>query len=86
MDQPKSITVAVSEEMAERLDAAVDSGEYATTGEVVREALRDWADQQERRERAARELRTMLEQAARGPSRDGEEVIAELRAKYRVSH
>jgi len=36
------ISVALTGEQAATLKAAVDSGEYVTTSEAVREALRDW--------------------------------------------
>jgi antitoxin ParD1/3/4 len=39
--------------MAEQMRAAVDAGEYATTSEIVRDALRLW---ESRREFRAREI------------------------------
>ena len=42
MSKLERITVTMPAEMAARLRAAVERGEYATTSEVVREALRDW--------------------------------------------
>lgn len=42
MAKLERITVTMPQEMAARLRAAVERGEYATTSEVVREALRDW--------------------------------------------
>jgi len=85
MAKLERITVTMPEEMAAKLRAAVESGEYATTSEIVREALRDWSAEQDRVVRTVRDLRAMLEKAAAGPWRDGEEVLAELRAKYRVT-
>ena len=40
MSKLERITVTMPAEMAARLRAAVERGEYATTSEVVREALR----------------------------------------------
>ncbi len=85
MGKLERITVTVPEEMAAKMRAAVESGEYATTSEIVREAVRDWNAAQIRNIRSVQELREMLERAAAGPSRDGEEALAELRAKYRVT-
>ena len=82
MDDIKTITAAVSEDMADRLDAAVASGDYATTGEVVREALGKWADEDDRRKEALARLRAMIEEAQKGPSVDGPTFMAELRAQY----
>ncbi len=38
----RKITVALSEDQLADLRAAVDSGAYASTGEIVREALAAW--------------------------------------------
>lgn len=43
----KTISVALTDEQIEALKAAVDSGAYATTSEVVREAIDDWQLKQE---------------------------------------
>ena len=80
MGKLERITVTMPEEMAAKLRAAVDSGTYATTSEVVREALRDWSDYQDRRQAASERLREMVEEARSGPSYPAEEVFAEIRA------
>lgn len=80
MGKLERITVTMPEEMAARLRAAVDSGAYATTSEIVREALRDWSDDQDRKEAAVERLRAMVEEARAGPSYPAEEVFAEIRA------
>ncbi|MDE2435286.1 MAG: type II toxin-antitoxin system ParD family antitoxin, partial [Sphingomonadales bacterium] len=67
------------EEMAAKLRAAVDSGEYATTSEVVREALRDWDDHQERRQAALARLRAEIDKGLEGPFLPAEEVFEDLR-------
>lgn len=36
------VSIALTGEQLEALKAVVDAGEYATTSEVVREAVRDW--------------------------------------------
>ena len=36
------LTITLPNEMAAMVKAAVQEGEYASSGEVVREALRDW--------------------------------------------
>jgi antitoxin ParD1/3/4 len=53
MSGMERVTVALPATMAEQLRAAVDAGEYATTSEIVRDALRLW---ESRRELRAREL------------------------------
>ena len=38
----EKVSVALTAEQIASLRAAVDAGEYATTSEVIREAIRDW--------------------------------------------
>ncbi len=76
------ITVAMPEEMLAKMQAAVDAGEYATTSEIVREALRDWEEYQEQRKAKLEWLRAEIKKGEKGPFRDGEEVMAELIEKY----
>lgn len=38
----EKVSVAITGEQLAALKAVVETGEYATTSEVVREALRDW--------------------------------------------
>jgi antitoxin ParD1/3/4 len=82
MSKLERITVTMPEEMAAKMRAAVEAGNYATTSEVVREALRDWAAEQERRAMALAELRAEIAKGLEGPFHDGPTVMAELRAKF----
>ncbi len=38
----EKLSIALTPEMAEEVRMAVKSGEYASSSEVIREALRDW--------------------------------------------
>jgi antitoxin ParD1/3/4 len=38
----QKVSVALTSEQLAALKAAVEAGEYATTSEIVREAIRDW--------------------------------------------
>jgi antitoxin ParD1/3/4 len=42
MSDVQKVSIALTSEQVSHLQAAVESGEYATASEVVREALRDW--------------------------------------------
>lgn len=42
MPELERLTVTVPSEMAASIRSAVDSGDYASTSEVMRTALRDW--------------------------------------------
>ena len=76
-------TVAMPAELAETLRQTVAGGEYASTSEVVREALREWT----RRRDAERQDLEALRAAIRvgldsGPALPADQVFAELRARY----
>lgn len=83
MPAVERMTITVPAEMAETLRQTVAGGEYASTSEVVREALRDWT----RRRDAERQDLETLREAIRagldsGPGIPAEEVFADLRARY----
>ncbi len=42
MAELERLTITVPSEMAAAVERAVEAGDYASTSEVVREALRDW--------------------------------------------
>ena len=82
MSKLERITVTMSEEMVAKMRAVVDAGEYATISEIVREALRDWSDQHERREAALAALRVEVEKGLAGPFEDGEVVMQRLLDRF----
>jgi antitoxin ParD1/3/4 len=51
------LNIALTGEEVAALKAAVESGEYATTSEIVREAIRDWQLKRELRQEDTRRLR-----------------------------
>ena len=55
MPEIERITVTMPRDLADRVRRSVEEGEYATTSEVVREAVRDWTRRQEA-ERSGLEL------------------------------
>jgi antitoxin ParD1/3/4 len=78
MAKLERITVTMPEAMVAKMRAAVESGEYATTSEIVREALRDWEEYQERRQVKLAQLRTLIKEGQESESLDGETVLQEL--------
>jgi antitoxin ParD1/3/4 len=42
MPEVQKISIALTGEQITSIKAAVETGEYATTSEIVREAIRDW--------------------------------------------
>jgi antitoxin ParD1/3/4 len=53
----QKVSVALTGEQVATLKAAVETGEYATTSEIVREALRDWQFKRELRKEDIKRLR-----------------------------
>lgn len=80
MGKLERLTIALPEEIAAKVRAAVEAGEYATEGEVVREALRAWEDKREADRQALERLRALIAEGEAGPFHPAEEVFAELRA------
>ncbi len=77
------LTVTMPAEMAATVRQAVSAGGYASTSEVVREALRDWSRHRDEDRRELESLREALRAGLdSGPSIPAEEVFAELRARY----
>ena len=52
MAKVEKISVALTSEMAAVMRQVVESGEYASASEVMREALRDWKFRRTQREQA----------------------------------
>jgi antitoxin ParD1/3/4 len=63
------ISVALTPELRELVQDAVTGGDYASTSEVVREALRDWKERRERKRVGIAELRRLWDEGiASGPA------------------
>jgi len=62
MPDVQKISIALTGEQIGALKAAVETGEYATTSEIVREALRDWQFKRELRQEDVRRLRQLWDQ------------------------
>jgi antitoxin ParD1/3/4 len=82
MAQVEKVSIAVTPEMAAMLRRAVASGEYASSSEVVREALRDWKERRTLRNEAIAELRRLWDEGlASGEPVESEDAFARIRAK-----
>ncbi len=55
----EKLSIALTPEMAKEVRMAVESGEYASSSEVVREALRDWRRKRAFQEQEVNELRSL---------------------------
>ncbi|AUB80976.1 type II toxin-antitoxin system ParD family antitoxin [Candidatus Thiodictyon syntrophicum] len=85
MANVEKLSIALTPEMAVLVRGAVESGEYATTSEVVREALREWKQRRILQQGDIEELRRLwAEGLASGPGRflDMDAIKAEARRRW----
>ena len=57
MSTVEKLSIALTPEMAKEVRTAVDSGEYASSSEVIRDALRDWRQKRSLQAQEINELR-----------------------------
>jgi antitoxin ParD1/3/4 len=85
MSNVQKVSIALTLELADLVKEAVESGDYASSSEVMRDALRGWA--QTRAERVAKlaELRAAIQQGLDSGiaphRRTADEIIAEGRRR-----
>lgn len=83
MPAVERMTITMPTELAETLRQTVAGGEYASTSEVVREALRDWTRSRDAERRDLEALRAAIKIGLEsGPAVPADQVFAELRARY----
>jgi antitoxin ParD1/3/4 len=86
MPDIQKVSVALTGEQLASLKAAVESGEYATTSEIVREAIRDWQFKRELRQEDIKRLRQLWDEGkASGPAQpfDVERTLAAAQARLK---
>ncbi|WP_086608561.1 type II toxin-antitoxin system ParD family antitoxin [Erythrobacter donghaensis] len=71
MGKIEKISVSLTEELLAEVQNAIESGDYASTSEVVREALREWRDQRTLKEAAIAELKQLIAEAEASGYVDG---------------
>ena len=77
------MTITMPAELAETVRQTVAGGEYASTSEVVREALRDWTRNRDAERRDLEAVRAAIKAGLdSGPGIPADQVCAELRARY----
>ncbi len=70
MASVEKISIALTQDMASLVRQAVESGEYASNSEVIRDALRDWKIKRSMREQHIVELRRLWDEGIKsGPGR-----------------
>lgn len=58
----EKITIALTPDLAAAVQEAVESGGYASTSEVIREALRDWRERRREHEEQLNEIRRLVDE------------------------
>ena len=84
MPHVEKMSVALTPEMAEMVRQAVETGEYASSSQVVREALRAWKHRRDFNQTGLEELRRLWTEGLHsGPGRYTtiQEIIAEARRR-----
>lgn len=85
MSKVEKLSVALTPELAAKVRQVIESGDYASTSEVIRVAIRDWAERRELRAAKLAELRAVVDQGlASGIAprrRSAEEIIADGRRR-----
>jgi len=69
------MSISLTTEHARLIEEAVASGDYASSSEVVREALRDW--------RAKRLLGQLWDEGTASGRADADETVADIKAEAR---
>jgi antitoxin ParD1/3/4 len=59
MGKVEKLSIALTPEFATEVRQAIESGEYASVSEVVRDALRAWRQKRKENERAVADLRSL---------------------------
>lgn len=82
----EKISIALPPEMVTIVRQAVETGEYASSSEVVRDALRDWTQKRSLRQQGIEELRQVWRQALadKTPGVSAEDILDRLEQKYKT--
>ena len=84
MSTAEKISITLPPEMVATIRGAVATGEYASSSEVVRDALRAWTHKRSLRQQGIAELRQLWREALsdKSPGIPAEEVLDRLERKY----
>jgi len=84
MPTAEKISIALPPEMVHIVRSAVATGEYASSSEVIRDALRDWTYKRSLRQQGIGELRQLWQEALNNktPGISADDVLDRLERKY----
>jgi antitoxin ParD1/3/4 len=86
MSSIEKISIALPSEMLTLVHDAVDAGEYASTSEVMRDALREWTLRRTTKKQGIADLRKLWAEAVKEkrPGVSADAVLDRLERKYAV--
>jgi antitoxin ParD1/3/4 len=86
MPAVEKISIALPPEMVASIRKAVETGEYASSSEVVRDALHEWTRMRDLRQQSLVELRTLWRQAVEEKTQaaPADEMLDRLENKYQA--
>lgn len=79
------ITIALTPELSALVRESVEQGDYASTSEVIRDALRDWKHKRALQKQEIEELRQLWDAGVKsGPGRfrNMDDIIQEARSRF----
>ena len=85
MGTVEKITVSLTPEMANTVRSAVESGEFASASEVIRDAMREWKERRDLFGYTLEELRALIQEgidSGASPRQTMAEIKAEARRRF----
>ncbi|BBB91669.1 MAG TPA: type II toxin-antitoxin system ParD family antitoxin [Methylomusa anaerophila] len=85
MSSVEKITIALTQELAVLVRQAVENGEYASSSEVIRDALRDWKVKRTLQQQQIDELRRLWNEginSGEGRFSNMEEIVKEAKRHF----
>lgn len=86
MTQIERMTIALPAEMAVIIREAVESGDYASSSEVFRDAIRDWKHKRQLQQQEVESIMLRVQQGLAdlkaGRTKPAEDVLSRLEKKY----
>lgn len=85
MPTVEKISIALTPDLAALVRQAVEKGDYASTSEVVRDALRDWKMKRALQQQQLEEMRHLWDEGIKsgeGRFANMEEIILEARQRF----
>lgn len=84
MSNIEKISIALPQEMAALVRQAVEAGEYASSSEVIRDALRDWKLKRMMQQQQIEELRRLWHEGLKSgiSKRSIEDILQEAQRRF----